>query len=92
MFFVLILRLFASDHHGASVGDGLHGRDVFGIGGFTLMFVFDVGVKGGVAEIGFSTGADVISLCGLIPCPAFPFILLDDGDVVAFVVGLLLVH
>ncbi len=86
MFFVLILRLFASDHHGASVCDGLHGRDVFGIGSFALMFIFDVGVKGGVAEIGFSTGTDVISFGGLIPCPAFPFVLLNDGHIVAFVV------
>ena len=86
MFFILILRLFASDHHGASVGDGLHGRDVFGIGSLALMFVFDVSVKGGVAEICFSTGTNVISLGGLISSPAFPFVLLDDRHLVALVV------
>ena len=92
MFFILILRFLPGNHHGTSVGDGLHGGDVFWVGSLALMLVLDVSVEGGITQISFTTRTDVISLGGFVSGPALSLVLLDDGHLVALVVRLLLVH
>lgn len=92
MFLVLILWLLPGDHHGAGVSDWLHRRYVFRVGRFSLVLVLDVGVKGRITQVGFSTCTYVISLSSLVSGPSLSLVLLDDGHLVALVVGLLLVH
>lgn len=92
MLFVLVFGLLSGDHHGSGVGDRLHGGDVFGVGSLPLVFVFDVSIECGVAEIGFTAGTDIISFSGFVPGSSFSFVLLNGRILVAFVIGLLLIH
>lgn len=42
VFFVLVLRFFSGNHHWASISDGLHRGNIFRVGRFSLMLVFDM--------------------------------------------------
>ncbi len=56
------------------------------------MLVLDVSIKGGVAEVSLPTCTYIISLSCFVSGPSLSLVLLDDGHVIAFVVGLLRVH
>jgi hypothetical protein len=63
--FMLILGLFSCHHHRLGFSCSRH-REIAGGRCLTLMFVLNVSVKSGVAEVPFTADADIVTFHGVV--------------------------
>ena len=68
---MFVVGLISGDHHGFGLAQPCC-TSLSGCGLLSLMFVFNVGVEGWIAEISLAAHTDVVSFHGVVSGSSFP--------------------